>query len=112
MPKIAMSPGRWLYLALAVLLVGGLVVAARVVYPPVEVIVMTTGTPGSAYDVFAQQYKERLARDGIELRLEPSAGEGRSLARRQRAHEAGRKLRPPLERLSEAADEVAAVRRP
>src|SRR5215471_2780610 len=81
MPKLAMSQGRWTYLALAVLLLGGLVVAARIIYPPVKVVVMTTGAAGSAYDVLGQQYKALLARDGIELRLEPSAGAVENLQR-------------------------------
>jgi len=86
MPKVATSQGRWLYLTLAVLLVGGLVVAARIVYPPVKVVVMTTGAAGSAYDVLARQYKALLARDGIELRLEPSAGAAENLRRLNDPH--------------------------
>jgi len=75
-------PRRWLYLALAVvLLVGGIVVAARIIYSPATILVMTTGTTGSAYDVFGQQYKEILAREGVELRLEPSAGAVENLSR-------------------------------
>ena len=65
---------RWLYILLAVLLVAALAGAARILYPPVSVVVMTTGPAGSAYDVFARQYHEILAREGIDLRLEASAG--------------------------------------
>jgi TRAP transporter TAXI family solute receptor len=75
------SRRRWISIALVVLLAGGLVVGVRIIYPPAKVLVMTTGTPGSAYDLFGQQYKELLAREGIELRLEPSAGAVENLQR-------------------------------
>jgi len=76
-----MSRRRWLYGAFALLLLVAVVIGVRMAFPPVQVLVMTTGTPGSAYDVFAQQYKEILAREGLELRLEPSAGAVENLAR-------------------------------
>jgi TRAP transporter TAXI family solute receptor len=76
-----MSGQRWLYFGVAVLLVAAFAVGIRLVYPPVKVLVMTTGTADSAYDVFGQQYKEILARDGIDLRLEPSAGAVENLRR-------------------------------
>jgi TRAP transporter TAXI family solute receptor len=72
---------RWLYILLAVLLVAGLAGAARILYPPVSVVVMTTGPAGSAYDVFARRYRELLAREGIDLRLEASAGSVENLRR-------------------------------
>jgi TRAP transporter TAXI family solute receptor len=72
---------RWLYTVVAVLLVAGLVAVVRILYPPVDVIVMTTGATGSAYDAFARQYREILAREGIELRLETSAGSVENLRR-------------------------------
>jgi len=76
-----MSGRRWLYGALALLLFAAVVIGVRIVYPPIKVLVMTTGAAGSAYDVFAQQYKEILGREGIELRLEPSAGAVENLRR-------------------------------
>jgi TRAP transporter TAXI family solute receptor len=76
-----MSKRRSLYIALAVVLVGVLVAGVRILYPPVKTLVMTTGLAGGAYDVFARQYKEILAREGIELRLEPSAGAVENLRR-------------------------------
>ncbi|HUO67103.1 MAG TPA: TAXI family TRAP transporter solute-binding subunit [Gammaproteobacteria bacterium] len=76
-----MSHRRWLYVALTVLLGVGLAAGVRLLYPPVEVVVMTTGAPGSAYDTFAKQYREILAREGIDLRLEPSAGAVENLRR-------------------------------
>jgi len=42
---------------------------------------MTTGSAGSAYAEFGDRYREILAREGIELRLLPSAGAVENLAR-------------------------------
>jgi TRAP transporter TAXI family solute receptor len=81
MRPIATSFRRWLYIALAVLLVGAAVLTARIVYPPVTALVMTTGADGSAYDLFARQYKAILAGDGIGLELRPSAGAVENLRR-------------------------------
>lgn len=76
-----MSRRRWLYGAFALLLLVAIVIGLRMAFPRVQVLVMTTGAPGSAYDVFGQQYKEILAREGLVLRLEPSAGAVENLAR-------------------------------
>lgn len=76
-----MSRRRWLYGALALLFLAAIVVGARILYPPPKVLVMTTGTAGSAYDLFGQQYREILAREGIKLQLEPSAGAVENLRR-------------------------------
>jgi len=58
-------------------------VATVVLYQPLppRTIVMTTGTPGSAYEVFGQRYKAILARSNVELRLMPSAGAVENLKR-------------------------------
>jgi TRAP transporter TAXI family solute receptor len=79
-PK-SMSGKRWLYVAVTVVLAIALVIGVRTLYSPAEVLVMTTGTPGSAYDVFGRQYRAILARQGIELRLEPSTGAVENLRR-------------------------------
>jgi TRAP transporter TAXI family solute receptor len=81
MRVVATSSRRWLYIALAVLLVGGAALAARFVYPPVQALVMSTGAPGSAYDVLAQQYKAILAAEGVELEVRPSVGAVENLRR-------------------------------
>jgi TRAP transporter TAXI family solute receptor len=81
MRVVTTSLRRWLYIALAVLLVGGAIVTARILYPPVRALVMTTGVAGGAYDVLAQRYKAILAGDGIELELRPSAGAVENLRR-------------------------------
>jgi TRAP-type uncharacterized transport system substrate-binding protein len=41
---------------------------------PPRVVVMTTGTAGSDYDLIGQEYRAILRRSGIDLRLMPSAG--------------------------------------
>jgi TRAP transporter TAXI family solute receptor len=76
-----MSQPRWLYVALALVLAAGLAAGVRALYPPIKVVVITTGPSGGAYDTLAQQYREILAREGIELRLEPSAGAVENLRR-------------------------------
>ena len=76
-----MSQRRWLYVALILVLVAGLAAAVRLLFTPVNVLVMTTGPAGSAYETFGQQYRAILAREGIELRLEPSAGAVENLRR-------------------------------
>ena len=48
---------------------------------PPKTVVMTTGSPGSSYAEFAEQYRRILARSGIELRLVPSAGSVENLRR-------------------------------
>src|SRR5215467_12268632 len=73
---------RWLYSATGVLITVA-AVATVVLYQPLppRTIVMTTGTPGSAYEVFGQRYKAILARSNVELRLMPSAGAVENLKR-------------------------------
>jgi TRAP-type uncharacterized transport system substrate-binding protein len=53
---------------------------------PPRVVVMSTGSPGSDYDVFAQRYREILARSGIELKLLPSAGAAENIERLDDPH--------------------------
>ena len=56
---------RWFYLAAGILIVVAFVATVVWLGPlPPKLVVMTTGTPGSAYDVFAQRYKKILARSG------------------------------------------------
>jgi TRAP transporter TAXI family solute receptor len=76
-----MARRRWLFTVLAVLLVAGLLAVARTLYPPLGVVAMTTGATGSAYDVAGRQYAEILAREGIDLRLQTSAGSVENLRR-------------------------------
>jgi TRAP-type uncharacterized transport system substrate-binding protein len=62
-------------IAAAVLLVAAVAVVLAIINPtPPRTVVMTTGSAGSAYSEVAERYREILARDGVELRLVPSAG--------------------------------------
>ncbi len=73
---------RWLYVAAAVLILAAIAATLAWLGPlPSRVVVMSTGTPGSDYELFAQRYKAILSRAGIELRLMPSAGGVENLRR-------------------------------
>lgn len=75
-------PGRWRDLGFWVVLVlaFALVLTAiwglsRFIQPaPPRHIVMTVGPEGGGYEGFAKDFKDILARDGIELELRPSSG--------------------------------------
>jgi len=73
-----------LLLALPALLVvaGAFALAWQFVRPaPPTRIVMSTGASSGAYHYFGERYRERLAQDGIELALRPSAGAVQNLLR-------------------------------
>ena len=73
---------RWFYVTTGVLIAVAFVAAVMLRQPlPPRTVVMTTGTPGSAYEAFAQRYKAILARSNVELRLMPSAGAVENLKR-------------------------------
>lgn len=73
---------RWFYVTAGVLIAVAFVAAVVLRQPlPPRTVVMTTGTPGSAYEAFAQRYKAILARSNVELRLMPSAGAVENLKR-------------------------------
>jgi TRAP transporter TAXI family solute receptor len=64
----------------------GLVLAAWLLFhfvrpAPPRVVTLLTGAPGGAYALFAERYREALAREGIELRLLPSSGSVENLRR-------------------------------
>jgi TRAP-type uncharacterized transport system substrate-binding protein len=72
----------WFYLAAGLVVLVALGVTVQYIGPvPPRVVVMSTGTPGSAYEAFAQRYKTILARSGVELRLMPSGGAVENLRR-------------------------------
>lgn len=48
---------------------------------PPKTITITSGEPGSAYYKVAQKYAEILARDGVKLKILPSAGSAENLKR-------------------------------
>ena len=49
--------------------------------PAPKVVTITTGTPGSDYELFAERHQAIFRRSGVELRLIPSAGAVDNLAR-------------------------------
>lgn len=56
--------------------------ASRYIRPaPPNSFVMSTGATGGAYHLFAERYRDALARDGITIELKPSAGSSENLAR-------------------------------
>lgn len=57
------------------LLVGGFWLAAQFIKPaPPKYLVFSSGGEGGSYQVYAERYRQALAKDGIELRERPSAG--------------------------------------
>jgi TRAP transporter TAXI family solute receptor len=72
----------WFYVAAATLIVVALVATIAYLGPfPPRVVVMSTGTPGGAYDELAHRYQAILARSHVELRLIESAGAVENLKR-------------------------------
>lgn len=65
-----------------VAVIGAFWIAARYVKPaPADSFVMTTGADGGAYHLFAQRYRDILARERITIHLKPSAGSLENLER-------------------------------
>jgi TRAP transporter TAXI family solute receptor len=84
---LSRRPALWLYMAAGTLIVLAIVVTVAWVGPlPPRVVVMSTGTAGGTYEVFAERYKTILARSGVVLRLVPSAGGVENLARLNDPH--------------------------
>jgi TRAP-type uncharacterized transport system substrate-binding protein len=68
-------PVLWVYVVAGALMLCAIAATVLWVGPlPPRVVVMTTGTAGSDYDLFARQYQPILRRSGVELQLMPSAG--------------------------------------
>ena len=84
---LSRRPALWLYMAAGTLIVLAIVATVAWVGPlPPRVVVMSTGTAGGTYEVFAERYKTILARAGVVLRLDPSAGGVENLARLNNPH--------------------------
>jgi TRAP transporter TAXI family solute receptor len=81
------QPIRWLYAVVAALILSAL--AGTVIwlgpFPP-RIIVMSTGTPGSDYDLLGRRYQTILRRSGVDLLLVPSAGGVENLRRLNDPH--------------------------
>jgi len=68
----------------AIAVIAAFWIAARYVKPaPPDTFVMTTGAGGGAYHLFAQRYRDILARERITIQLQPSAGSIENLQRLQ-----------------------------
>jgi TRAP transporter TAXI family solute receptor len=77
----------WLSIAAGTLILLAIAVTVAWMGPlPPKVLVMSTGTAGGTYDMFAERYKAILARSGVVLRLIPSAGGVENLARLKDPH--------------------------
>jgi TRAP-type uncharacterized transport system substrate-binding protein len=78
---------RWLYVVGTVVIVGALCATILYLGPfPPRVVVMSTGSPGGAYDELAKRYQTILARSHVELKLIESAGAVENLKRLNDPH--------------------------
>jgi TRAP transporter TAXI family solute receptor len=69
------SRAAWLYGIAGVLILAALAGTVAWLGPlPPKVVLMSTGTPDSDYDLYARQYQAILKRAGVQLRLLPSEG--------------------------------------
>jgi TRAP transporter TAXI family solute receptor len=78
------SPRDLLVVGLPALLLlgGGFWLAAQYIQPaPPNHLYLSSGAPGGSYQVFAERYRQVLARNGVELRERPSAGSMENLKR-------------------------------
>ena len=76
------GPPLWPLFSIAAVIVLAIVTTVIWLGPlPPRVIVMSTGAPGSDYDLLAAQYREIAKRSRIELRLLPSGGAVENLRR-------------------------------
>jgi TRAP transporter TAXI family solute receptor len=69
------SRAAWLYGIAGALILAALIGTVAWLGPlPPKVVLMSTGTTGSDYDLYARQYQAILKRSGVQLRLIPSEG--------------------------------------
>jgi TRAP transporter TAXI family solute receptor len=80
--SLFIRPALWLYVILGALILVALVATVAWLGPlPPKVVVMSSGTAGSDFELYARQYQAILKRSGVELRLLPSAGSLENLSR-------------------------------
>jgi TRAP transporter TAXI family solute receptor len=80
-------PIRWFYAVAGVLILSALAATMIWLGPrPPRVVIMSTGTPGSDYDLLGRRYQTILKRSGMDLRLIPSAGGVENLRRLNDPH--------------------------
>lgn len=75
---------KWAFLIAAgffATLAGILLILHFLVPMPPRTLTMTTGAPGGAYALYAERYREILARQGVKLILRPSSGTIENLRR-------------------------------
>ncbi len=85
-PTLFVRPALWLYGIVGAVILGAVIATIGWLGPlPPKVVVMSTGTDGSDYAQYAQQYQVILKRSGVQLQLVPSAG---SLANLRRLEDA------------------------
>lgn len=64
------------------LLIGGFWLAAQFIEPaPPKFLHISSGAAGGSYEVYVERYRQVLARNGVELREQPSAGSMENLQR-------------------------------
>jgi TRAP-type uncharacterized transport system substrate-binding protein len=77
----------WFYTIAGALILAALVATVIWLGPlPPRVVMMSTGAPGSDYDLFARRYQAILKQSGVRLRLLPSAGAVENLRRLNDPH--------------------------
>jgi TRAP transporter TAXI family solute receptor len=75
-------PAFWMYGIATLLILAAFVATIAWLGPlPPKVVTMSTGTPGSDFDLYAREYQAILQRSGVQLRLLPSAGAVENLRR-------------------------------
>ncbi len=74
--KLSFLPrAAWLYGIVGALIVAAVVATILWLGPlPPKVVIMSTGTVGSDYELYARQYQAILGRSGVKLQLIPSSG--------------------------------------
>jgi TRAP transporter TAXI family solute receptor len=80
--KAALREGAMVLLPGLLVIIAAFWLASRFIRPaPPDSFVMSTGAPGGAYHLYAERYRDILARDGVTIELKPSAGSVENLAR-------------------------------
>ncbi|MGL4232739.1 MAG: TAXI family TRAP transporter solute-binding subunit [Casimicrobium sp.] len=78
------SERRWLYIAMAAVVIALMALAFKFARPAVpSTVTMSTGGAGGAYEAYAKRYAAALAEEGITLKLVPSKGAVENLQRLQ-----------------------------
>ncbi len=80
--RTALKDAAIVILPALIVVVAAFWAASRFISPaPPDHFVMATGPEGGAYHLFAQRYRDIVARDGVTLELRPSAGSVENLSR-------------------------------